>query len=125
MARDLIDRRTLVEHYDSEEFEGKFVWSKSIVKYIQSLPAEGAWIPCNEKLPEMYEVGELLKKFGVKEMSKPVNITVKSKKGNIVSNGVLIDGKWTGRILNYTDSEDTAYEVVAWMPYPEPYKERR
>lgn len=106
MARDLIDRQALVEHYDSEEFEGKFVWSKSIVKYIQSLPAEGSWIPCSERLPRYHE--DVLISF-----TEGFVISASREKWEMNSDVLETED---GAILPLNDAN-------AWMPFPEPYKE--
>lgn len=125
MARDLIDRQAVLEHYKAYEFEGKFIYRDSIVKWIESLPSadqDERWIPCSKKLPEMHEAG-ILKEIGIDVISDPCNITIRVD-GNamVISNATLRDGKWHANYLHSLDVIGKAYEVTAWMPRPEPYK---
>jgi len=125
MARDLINRQVVLEHYKAYEFEGKFIYRDSIVKWIESLPSaeqDEQWIPCSKKLPEMHDAG-ILKEIGIEVISDPCNITVRVD-GNamVISNATLRDGKWHANYLHGLDVIGKAYEVTAWMPRPEPYK---
>ena len=73
---------------------------------------ENRWIPVNEKLPEEFNGG-----------SPEVIVTVKDEAcGEEViycSEDHTENGKW----LNYNDNGFG--KVIAWMSFPEPYKEEK
>ena len=64
-----------------------------VIEQLKSLQ----WIPCNERLPEN-------------------GYWLWSAKGGEVQKDFYWDGHWE-------HAEKYGYEVVAWMPLPEPYKE--
>lgn len=71
------------------------------------------WIPCNEKLPE--------NPFGclVTVMDSRFNGKDFEEFENILSYHVgYSDGKW-----NDADGNQVPFEVIAWQPLPEPYRE--
>ena len=80
------------------------------------------WISVKEKLPEEHD--SIFKKYKntdkwyvgmFEKTSEPVLITAKYFTNTIiVKTANLIDGKW---------NVDRNFEVLAWMPFPEPYKE--
>ena len=79
---------------------------------------EPQWIPCSERLPE-----------------KPVGVCYFDHDGKDVPGKeyiVMIEDAieptslyWTGDVWfsPYGIDKDTEYDVIAWMPLPEPYKE--
>lgn len=70
------------------------------IQRIVDLPSaqpEQRWIPCSERLPEN-------------------GYWLWSAKGGEVQKDFYWDGHWE-------NAEKYGYEVVAWMPLPEPYKE--
>ena len=91
------------EHYDVEHGDRKFICGvESYREYIEHLPSVDEWIPCSERLPEE---------------GLPVVITAQEADGRFVDISIRSDvNYWSGfgRI-----------NVLAWMPIPEPYKERR
>lgn len=83
------------------------------------------WIPVKDRLPEMHEETGILKKF-VKMRSNEVLVTIKDKNnGSVVTHSgcSLWDGKWHGDIFEWLKATKCNYEVIAWMPLPEPYRE--
>lgn len=87
------------------------------------------WNPCSERLPEEHE--ETKDVFDIYTLavvdiehhmvSDLVIVTVYDYYNNkvFVCNDCTVDGKW----CNFPESSDT-YDVLAWMPMPEPYKEK-
>ena len=83
-----------------------------------SAQPEPQWIPCSERLPE-----------------KPIGVCYFNHDGEDVPGKeyiVMIEDAieptslyWTGDVWfsPYGIDEDTEYDVIAWMPLPEPYKE--
>ncbi len=83
------------------------------------------WIPCSERLPKTHETGNSFS--GIYMESSPVLVY-----------GVPEDeDKYGFHVVTYCDDKNgctywsteldavTINEVYAWMPLPEPYKERR
>lgn len=125
MARDLIDRQVVLEHYRVPDPAGTFAYCNSILEFVESLPSaeqDERWIPCIKKLPEMHDAG-ILKKIGINMISDQCNITVRVD-GNamVLSDATLRDGKWHTRYLQSLDVIGKTYEVTAWMPLPDPYE---
>lgn len=72
----------------------------------------GKWIPVKEQLPPEPELNSITYKsylvtgsYGIVEPMEYVK--------EIVRNKEVVRWKWRGRI--------SPWEVLAWMPYPEPY----
>ena len=92
---------------------------KKLVK--RAIEGESKWIPCSEKLPEMYDK----KVLGDYDNSKAVFVTIQYHGELYVSERSVVycsDGVW-----RYPDDNDEVHEiedaaVMAWMPPPEPYK---
>jgi hypothetical protein len=125
MARDLIDRQVVLEHYKVADPAGTFAYCDSIIEFIESLPSveqDERWIPCSKKLPEMHDAG-ILKELGINVISDQCNITVRvDGKAWVLNNAKLCDGKWHANYLHSLDVIGKAYEVTAWMPFPQPYE---
>ena len=93
----------------------------SIVGMLNSLPSaqpEQRWIPCSERMPEEKDAG-ILKKFGTSKRSDYVLATVEVKTERMTVTACTYDGVWDWK-MKYAFPD---YEVAAWMPLPEPYKE--
>ena len=86
---------------------------------------EHGWIPVDERLPEEHDSifaklkgTEHWKKGMFEKTSDYVLVTVKYDDGTIlVRQAHTIDGRWK------TDIKFLNGKVIAWMPFPEPYKE--
>lgn len=93
---------------------------------LEDLPSAQQWIPCSERLPE--EDKDVLIAYRYKEGegdTSHTEIDITSY-GNMYFGGNAVhdfDGKrikhWRQPFAYFTQN----YEVVAWMPLPEPYKE--
>lgn len=66
--------------------------------------AEREWIPCSERLPK--ENGEY----------------IVSLEDSVYPWARFFNGKWFMLPINAIAREFGEYEVIAWMPLPEPYK---
>lgn len=82
--------------------------------------AKTRWIPCSERMPEEKDAG-ILKKLGTEKRSEYVLATVEVKGERMTVTACTYDGKWDWN-MKYAFPD---YEVVAWMPLPEPYKEEQ
>ena len=83
-----------------------------------------SWILCTEKLPEMEEAGELLKKIGIEKRSKECLLSLTDKDNGTkitISKAFLQDGKWHSDSLKWLNASRCNYEIVAWQYLPEPY----
>jgi hypothetical protein len=86
------------------------------------------WIPVSERMPEEHD-SIFARLYGTdkwndafwRTKSKEVLVTIEYEDGTrIVASSHTTDGKWS------IEKETTLikFKVVAWMPYPEPYKEK-
>ena len=72
----------------------------------------GGWIPCSERLPE--------EAFGCLVTVIDCESVTQTDFENILPYFVGYDGEsW-----NDSDGEEIPFEVIAWQPLPEPYKEK-
>lgn len=108
-------------------------WNRAIYKsteIVQEVAEEynGGWIPCSDRLPEEYDSifaklkgTDKWKDAMFEKTSDVVNVTVVDGYGNrITTIAHLVDGKWNCDLLRINKS----YQIIAWQPLPEPYKER-
>ena len=83
-------------------------------EFIERLPSaqpEQQWIPCSERLPE--------EPYGCLVTVWDTNPVTMDEFENILPYFV----GWDGEQWNDGDGEQCPFEVVAWMPLPEPYRE--
>lgn len=96
---------------------------------VEKYKKEHGWISCSDQMPEEHD--SIFAKFKgtdkwknsmFERTSKDVNITIKFKSGErMVRTAHTIDGEWScGTIRIHQDAE-----VIAWMPFPEPYQEKQ
>ena len=78
------------------------------------------WIPCSERLPEEKDAG-ILKKLGTSKRSEYVLATVEVKGERMTVTVCTYDGEWDWN-MKYAFPD---YKIIAWMPFPEPYREER
>lgn len=125
---DLISRQAAIdalkdvsEHYTDKGRE----WHPHVdfmVEAIQDLPSAQRWIPVCERLPE--EDTDVLISYRYKEGEGDtihVYIDITSY-GDMYFGGRKVKGAkhWRQPFEYFTSN----YEVIAWMPLPEPYKEK-
>ena len=92
------------------------IWNKALHKakqIVQEVAEEynGGWIPCSERLPE--------EPFGCLVTVIDCEPVTQTDFENILPYFVGYDGEsW-----NDEDGNEIPFEVIAWKPLPEPYKE--
>lgn len=85
---------------------------------------ENKWIPVSEKMPEEHDSMFAKFKGTVKwnqnmfeKISKDVLVTILYGQSLFVQSAHTVDGKWKNDLLKLGG------KVIAWMTFPEPYKE--
>lgn len=94
-------------------------------KWIDEQPKVGEWIPCSEQMPKehdsMFAKLKNTDKWSdamFEKLSDDVNVTVEFEDGTRMTKTMhTTDGKWRDNI------NIVKFEVIAWQPLPEPYKE--
>ena len=85
---------------------------------------ENEWIPVSKKMLE--ERDSIFAKFKgtdkwkegmFEKISKDVLVTILFKQSLFVQSAHTVDGQWKNNLLKFGG------KVVAWMPFPEPYRE--
>ena len=128
---DLISRQAAIDALKKHEIElpvyapreTDVFWDDAIdccVSEIEDLPSVQPqhWIPCSERLPEEKDA-KILKKLGINMRSDYVLATVEVKGERMTILSHTFDGVWQwDKKYAFPD-----YNVIAWMPLPEPYKE--
>ena len=83
---------------------------------LPSAQAEPQWIPCSERLPEEdYWLGGSGRQFSDEVL---VSVENHDDEDMWVYISQTVDGEWQLELPRHC-------EIIAWMPLPEPYKERR
>lgn len=99
---------------ETNELSIKVVSFEDAKKIVQEVAEEynNGWIPCSERLPE--------EAFGCLVTVMDCEPSAQTDFENILPYFVGYDGhRW-----NDADGEEIPFEVIAWQPLPEPYKER-
>ena len=97
------------------------------IKKMAKRPEFGKWIPASERLPEEYD--SIFAKYKgtkkwvpgmFKKTSDEVIVTVINSKGKTATTHAHTnDGAWKSDLIKLDGCR-----IIAWMPLPEPYKER-
>ena len=121
---DLISRQAAIE---ATWFEPSYTDPLNVLtevrdrlKALPSAQPEQRWIPCSERLPEEKDAG-ILKKLGTSKRSEYVLATVEVKGERMTVTVCTYDGEWDWN-MKYAFPD---YKIIAWMPFPEPYREER
>lgn len=113
VAKAYDDTYDITIHCESEEEQQK------AIEQLKSLQ----WIPCSERLPE--EDVEVLISYRYKDGegdTSHVNIDITTYGQMYFGGNKVGNHKHWRAPFEYFESN---YEVIAWMPLPEPYSERR
>lgn len=110
--------------YSSYSLDYVIAWRNEYFDMIQG-NEDDDWIPVSEKMPEehdsifaKYKGTDNWKTGMFEKTSRHVLATIKYKDGTIlVERAHTTDGRWK------TETYILSGEVIAWMPFPEPYKE--
>ena len=132
MANDYIRRQAAIDAVKKNTFrltfaeeqncEGHVAWSAEAVYSdvmegalleLPSAQPEPRWIPCSERLPE--------EPYGCLVTVWDTNPVTMDEFENILPYFV----GWDGEQWNDGDGEQCPFEVVAWMPLPEPFHAER
>ena len=96
-------------HWD--ELVNEEYWKELMEMAITALQNQPVWIPVNERLPE--------ESYGCLVTVMDCEPSTQTDFENILPYFVGYDGHgW-----NNADGEKIPFEVIAWMPLPEPYQE--
>lgn len=102
--------------------------SMDLLTYLANKADSFEWIPVSERLPEEHD-SVFAKLYGTdkwsdafwRTRSKEVLVTLEYEDGiRTAKSSYTTDGKWS------IEKETTLskFKVIAWMPLPEPYKEK-
>ena len=108
---DLISRQAAIDVCrNPEDGEDAYACGDDIQERLRSLPSAPQWIPVSERLPEE-PYGCLVTVWDTEPMTC-------EEFENILPYFV----GWDGEQWSDADGEQCPFEVIAWMPLPEPYK---
>ena len=139
-TNDLISRQDAIEALGEEPkvwedddlyaLGARAEWRRNVLD-IEAVPCAEQWIPCSGRLPE--ELAEVNITWTNTDPA-PYYDFVKGK--SVTGTAVYFKGRWywyssvcTDYLKEYgfspNDEMDDAIEVIAWMPLPKPYEERK
>lgn len=110
----MIDEKKLIEELKERNYQLVFNLEEQalldkVVRIIKKQPKVGEWTPVKKGMPKLFERVLVYGKY-TGEKSKDIFIC----NDVITANWRDNRGKWVNL--------GTCYEVIAWMPLPEPYK---
>lgn len=121
---DLISRQAAIAVADYTDYTGLAIEdvkkvTDEVVKGLKQLPSaqpERRWVLCSERLPEEdYWLGGSGRQFSDEVL---VSVANYDDEDIWIYISQTIDGEWALELPSHC-------EIIAWMPLPEPYKERR
>ena len=115
-AIDALSKAGLINYAATGDGNG-MIQAVNVIKELPSAQPEQRWIPCSERLPEEKDAG-ILKKLGTEKKSEYVLATVEVKGERMTVTACTHDGKWDWN-MKYAFPD---FNIVAWMPLPEPWK---
>lgn len=110
------------------QLQNEYLHDLNVLKELVNQVDSFEWIPISEKLPDEHD-SIFARLYGTdkwddafwRTKSKEVLVTIEYEDGTrIVKSSHTTDGKWALE-KRATLSE---FKVVAWIPFPEPYKEK-
>ena len=107
---DCISRQAAKNKKVYSEERHEYVIPVAEIDWLPSAQREPKWIPCSERLPE--------KPYGCLVTVWDTNPITMDEFENILPYFV----GWDGEQWNDDDGEQCPFEVIAWMPLPEPWK---
>lgn len=114
--------------FDSLPSENEIYGAMALLRKLVNKEDSFEWIPVSKKLPDEHD-SIFAKLYGTdkwrdalwRTRSKEVLVTIEYENGaRTVKSSHTTDGKW------WIEKEATLseFKVIAWMPMPEPYKEK-
>ena len=107
-----------LEDYDIDQILGDIEDAPSVI----SKAKEGEWIPCSERLPE--DSGDYLvcpSDSVLEDYSDFSEVMIMPYDADCEAFGWWVE-RYDPISLGYVDSDFNEFEVLAWMPLPEPWK---